>query len=105
MSLSPAMRVNRVEDDTGSHIEPPLDELWDNHDKLRWNLAVTLTDGGIPYDRLTIEPGHYTVGGVPQESYVIMGPGRVVTTGNYYASWTLINGIGLGLALAPEVIP
>lgn len=94
------MRVERVEDDRGSHIEPPLNELWTNEAKLRWRLAVVLNDLGLPQDLATIEAGHFTVGSVPQESYVLVLPGRSFTTGGFYDAWRLITAVEIGHHLA-----
>jgi hypothetical protein len=41
------MSVTRVRTDTGSHIEPELDETWDEVTKLRWNAAVVAHDTGL----------------------------------------------------------
>ena len=48
MSDGKPMKVRRVTDEYGgSHIEPPLDPTWSDHDALRWNAGVMLADTGI----------------------------------------------------------
>jgi hypothetical protein len=94
------MCVERVRDENGSHIEPPLNELWTNHAQLRWHLAVVLYDLGLPPDLVSIEPGHLTVGGFPQESYVLALPGRFITTGGFHDAWRLITALEIGYWLA-----
>lgn len=39
-------QVHRVEDETGSHIEPPLDETWPDLWKLRWKAAIVSREIG-----------------------------------------------------------
>jgi len=97
------MHVSRVRDERGSHIEPSLNDLWTNLEKLRWSLAVVLHDFGFPADLMTVEPAHMTVDGVPVESYVLTMPGRVVTAGGYYEAWRTINALEIGVWLARKV--
>jgi hypothetical protein len=40
-------KVARVEDDSGTHIEPPLDQSWSEIQKLQWAAAVAELDSGL----------------------------------------------------------
>lgn len=41
------MIVSRVHTDGGSHIEPPLNQAWDDYTKLQWHAAVVAHDTGL----------------------------------------------------------
>lgn len=93
--------VQRVHTDSGSHIEPPLDPEWTDLNKLRWNLAVTLHDAGLPADTLGVEQGHLTVGGQRVwDDYHLTYRHGTYAGGGYHAMWSTINGVGIGLRLA-----
>lgn len=41
------MKVVRVTEKSGNHIEPPLDSRWPEHVKLEWLAALVATDTGL----------------------------------------------------------
>jgi hypothetical protein len=100
-----APTVQRVRTDHGSHIEPPLDQTWDKLTKLRWHLAVTLHDGGLPPDAVQIVEGDFRINGRRVESYDLMAPGWTASAGDFHDAWSRINGIADGLRLARRAAP
>ena len=53
--------VRRIETDTGSHVEPPIDQAWSELEQLRWKAAVTEVDGGVPVRVWEMGRGRYSV--------------------------------------------
>ncbi|GGU62711.1 hypothetical protein [Streptomyces lavendofoliae] len=51
------MNVARVQTESGSRIEPPLDPDWDEHTKLLWKAAVVALDAGL---QVTVTDGGYS---------------------------------------------
>jgi hypothetical protein len=99
--------VRRVHEEAGSHIEPPLDDGWSDLDKLRWHLAVALHDARLPEHLASVEPGHVTRNGVPIAGLYNIRYRSVAGrtngswgAGDFRSTWSLINGIGLGFAIA-----
>ena len=92
-----AMSVERIHTERGSHIEPPLEQDWDNLTKLRWRLAVVLHDAGLPDDAMRVEPADYRINGVPQEAYGVIGAGGISGAIGYHSTWTFLNGVSYGL--------
>jgi hypothetical protein len=92
------MVVTRVHDDTGSSIEPPLDEAWDDLTQLRWHAAVVAHDTGL---RVTVNPGgeQRKVGeewvAVPGTYGISVGRTSAAAF-NYAAAWTYLNGVSTG---------
>lgn len=89
------MNVTRVQDATGDHIEPPLDEAWDDFTKLRWHAEVTALDSGLKVhvedgalrdDNDNLVPGWYgvTVGRTGSAAF------------DFRSAWTYLNGVGTG---------
>jgi hypothetical protein len=90
--------VVRVRTDTGSHVEPPLDQSWDDLTALRWHAAVTEYDTGVRirvYDgqcstkrrgRWVVQHGVYsfTIGGTGCGGYP------------FGTAWAYLNGVGIG---------
>ena len=89
------MDVTRIEDATGSHIEPPLDETWDDLTKLTWHAAVITHDTGIP-----IHVGYYGGRYGIQVGDARSGGSHSLGGRSYDSAWTLIVGIHLGAQAA-----
>jgi hypothetical protein len=96
--VSDPVVVRRVRDECGSHIEPDFDESWDRLTKLRWNLAVTLLDAGLPPDAAEV----YAVRTVGGERYGLRRAGWSMGTFDYYTCWRNCVALGWGARLARE---
>lgn len=83
------MIVRRIETDTGSHIEPAMDDEWTLQQKLEWWAAATELDTGLP---IKIGPGRAWHGDVelPDMFTVIIGNSSTVL--HYLDAWTYLNG-------------
>jgi hypothetical protein len=93
--------VRRIVTEHGSHIEPPLGEDWTEWDKLRWKLAVTLLDAGLPPDAAEVYPADYRVDGVIQRSmWDLRWLGSSLGAVDYAGMWNLMIGIKIGAELA-----
>jgi hypothetical protein len=94
--MSEPMHVVRVQDDTGTHIEPALDQTWDEVTKLRWHAAVVAHDTGL---RIELHPhlgedGHYQYGVNIGE---IDGGGlSSFNVGAYLDAWYALTHISIG---------
>lgn len=92
--------VTRVHTDSGSHIEPPLAEEWDDFTKLRWYTAVVSHDTGLP---ITIHEGglltrHQDGNMYPVPGTYSIGVGRSISAGfDYHAAWAWLNGFSVGV--------
>jgi hypothetical protein len=95
--------VVRVQDPTGDHIEPPLDEGWDAFTKLRWKAAVTAHDTGLTVD---VEEGALRDdSGNPVPGWYGIGVGRSGAAAfDFHSAWTYLNGVSAG-AQDPRVRP
>jgi hypothetical protein len=97
--MTEEMRVVRVETETGSHIEPPLDQDWDDLTKLRWHAAVVTYDTGIPIE---VYDGRYSVKRfgkwrpVPGV-YGFSVPGCSGGAMSYQSMWSWLNGFSSGV--------
>jgi hypothetical protein len=49
------MRVERIEVEHGSRVEPPFDHTWDDFTKLQWQAAVVEYDTGLS---VSVEPAN-----------------------------------------------
>lgn len=99
------MNVRRVENASGSHIEPPLDDSWDDLRKLCWHLAVTLHDAGLPQSGMVVRL--LTGGTEPLDDfpmYQLGIPGYSVGPLSYTAMWDVINGVEFGVRAAREAM-
>jgi hypothetical protein len=103
------LTVRRVQDEHGSHIEPPLGQSWDNSTKLEWHAAVVALDTGLDIE---IGPGALRVmrRGIwhaePDTYSVNIMAGGGTTTScsalNYHEAWIYLNGVRAGVwATAP----
>lgn len=93
-----AMRVMRVEEENGSHIEPKLEQCWGRLKKLEWHAGVMTIDGGIP---ISVGRSDYStrIGGVwiPNPGYFDVSVGNSSTGPfDFDAAWTFIAGVGTG---------
>jgi hypothetical protein len=86
------MSVTRIHTDSGSHVEPPLDEDWPNLDKLRWLAALAAHDGGMD-TRLVVTLNDWDV---KRESFSITYDIGLTSPYSYTDAWTLLNGIAIG---------
>lgn len=91
-------RVKRITEKTDdgirSYIEPRLEELWSDYDKLIWRAAVLLEDTELP---ITIAESEYSVNGVRKFGYYNIYADSV-TLGplDFHSAWDVIEGIELG---------
>ncbi|MFE9124997.1 hypothetical protein ACFYOF_06175 [Streptomyces sp. NPDC007148] len=96
--------VTRVHTDTGSHIEPELDEAWDEETKLRWHAAVVAHDTG-----LTIEVHPHTESASRTQYGINIGSIREggqtsLAARPYYAAWNALTHISIGAEAARRAI-
>ncbi|MBI0293317.1 hypothetical protein JBE04_02080 [Streptomyces sp. PRKS01-29] len=88
----PELTVTRTHDATGSHIEPPLDQSWDEPTKLAWHAAVIAHDTGI-----TVQVHHHS-----NDRYGICigdmsAGGQTIVGGHTYQSaWEFVGAVGIG---------
>lgn len=68
LQVLPPLDVRRITTPSGSHVEPPLEQGWDEATKLRWLAGVVLADTGIQVNVVT---------GCCTESHDDFGPQRV----------------------------
>lgn len=88
------MNVTRIKTPTGSHIEPPLDQDWDDHTKLTWHAAVISHDTGI---RIAVHPGMYTVDDQPKPGYYNLVVGSSSSGPHtFHSAWAYLNGVCAG---------
>jgi hypothetical protein len=97
------VNVTRVEDATGTHIEPPLDQTWDEETKLRWQAAVVAHDTGLT---IGLHPHHPTHG---RTQYGITigeinkGGQTSLSMRPYYDAWDALTHISIGAKAALAV--
>lgn len=91
------MRITRVRDANGSHIEPELDESWDEIRKLQWNAAVVSHDTGLT---ITVHPCE----DLPGPTLYGLGIGDPYKGGmtcfaarSYANAWTFLTAVGAGV--------
>lgn len=86
--------VRRVEHESGSHVEPALDEAWPDLWKLRWHAAVVASTTGL---RIQIDDADVKLNGVPLAGrYNIRCGSSTASVGSYRDAWTQLNGIETG---------
>lgn len=91
--------VERVHEDHGSRIEPPLDHDWHPIDRVRWKAAVVMMDSGLD---IRVSPGRVKLNGVPlRGSYEVRVRGALpgytsVLNLSYESAWTYLQGIEIG---------
>jgi hypothetical protein len=88
--------VTRVHTDTGSHLEPPLEQGWDEAARLAWRAAVSSHDTGVSVqvDADTLEEQR----GARRKWHIVPGMYNL-TIGPasygpmpYGSAWTFLNG-------------
>lgn len=94
------MKVERVETETGSRIEPPLDQRWDDLTKLQWKAAVVGLDCGVTpvIEKCDTHVGVTGIWIPVRGRYMVLLPGRTSTTGNFYDTWSFLNGFEAGVS-------
>lgn len=91
---SAPLEVRRVEDETGTHIEPPLGD-WPDIDRIRWNAGVLLVDHGVEIHTTEISPGLFAFHGVYPH-----GVAWGVSARPFGDAWTFLNGCATGAAMS-----
>lgn len=88
------MNVRRVQDDRGSHIEPPINEEWDDLTTLRWLAGVVHADTGLD---IRVNSGGLIVDGVPQDDCfnIVLGSSSASAFA-FDSAWTYISGVSAG---------
>jgi hypothetical protein len=94
--------VRRVHVDNGSsHIEPPLNDLWDDLAKLQWHAAVVSHDTGLHIE-VTSSDSRERVDGewrrIPGMYCIQVGPGSAAPFA-FRDAWTYLNGVSCGAGL------
>lgn len=89
------MKVQRIQTETGSHIDPPLQEWWGNEAQLEWKAAVASVDTGLP---VSIRYGEYRRGRfkVPGIKYCVVVGYSGTSPKTFSDAWTYINGVVAG---------
>lgn len=80
------MRVERIENEHGSHIIPALNNRWTEAEQLEWKAAVIEHDTGVSVQVIPMG------GGV---SYGVT-VGAVSTTLDFLDAWVYLTGVGVG---------
>lgn len=104
------MTVTRVHTATGSHIDPPLDQDWDDLMKLRWQAAVVTADTGLA---VRVSPAHLQYRATRWSPWRIQSGVYDVHVGSsscgamrYAEAWSYLNGVAAGAnAAAPRPGP
>jgi hypothetical protein len=86
LRVDPAV-VERVEDNHGSHIEPPLDQQWSDAEKLAWHAGVELVDSGLRAVLTLWSDGTWSINAGP----ISMHNGMT-----FYDAWNAITMMGIG---------
>lgn len=95
------MNVTRIATPTGSHIEPPLDQSWDNLTKLHWQAAVVMEDTGHAVD-IEVDEADYSTRilgiWVRNRGYydIVSGTGESGPH-DFRSAWTYLNGLRAGI--------
>jgi ABC-type Fe3+ transport system substrate-binding protein len=96
----PEMR--RVSSDSGSYVDPPLNQRWDDLTKLRWHASVVRVDNGSEID-IDVSVAAYSVGRIRQRGYYTINTrGSAHGPCTYHAAWSYISGIDCGLRTAQD---
>lgn len=85
------MLVRRIEDECGSHIEPPFQADWPEKTKLRWWAEVAALDTGGPVPTV-----RYSTGSPPGGFDIQFASSSTVGPLGYDQAWTLLNGYVIG---------
>ncbi|MFF3998538.1 hypothetical protein ACFYX8_35180 [Streptomyces cyaneofuscatus] len=88
------MIVTRVHETGGSHIEPPLDQAWDDLTKLTWKAAVVTLDTGLD---IAATEAEYFSNGVRQQGFYNIAVGSSSTGPlDFRSTWDYLNGVSTG---------
>lgn len=92
------MIVTRVDEASGSHIEPPLDQAWDNLTKLTWKAAVVTLDTGLG---INVKEANYSTNGVRNNGFynTIVGHSSMGPL-DFRSTWDYLNGVSTGATQA-----
>lgn len=82
--------VARVDDRSGSFVEPPLDQNWTQLEKLRWHLAVNELDYDIRWTVTELSPGMFAL------STSSPGGSSGVAAQPFRQAWDFITALGFG---------
>lgn len=87
--------VTRVHTGQGSHIEPPLDQDWDEATKLAWQAAVVAHDTGL---RIRVHDEAFVTsnGDAVPGTYSINVGLSSCSALPYRKAWTYLNGVSTG---------
>lgn len=85
--------VRRVATNSGSHIEPGLDNKWPDIDQLRWKAAVVAWDS----DTIHVEHADLRWNGIPVKGYYSIQFGAsAIGPVSFKEAWSMMSGIGIG---------
>lgn len=87
--------VARVGDAHGSHIEPPLDEDWDDLTKLQWQAAVVSADTGLDIEVIEF-PTNFCI----HIRSTTGGTLASISSQGLRDTWTYLSGIASGASAA-----
>ncbi|MCX4605493.1 hypothetical protein OG402_34050 [Streptomyces anulatus] len=92
------MIVTQVHEASGSHIEPPLDQAWDELTKLTWKAAVVTLDTGLD---VAITEAHYFTNGVRNQGFynAVVGHSSIGPL-NFRSTWDYLSGVSTGATQA-----
>ncbi|AXH49050.1 hypothetical protein SEA_ECLIPTUS_98 [Gordonia phage Ecliptus] len=103
MTTYEPMTVTRVRDDSGSHIEPPLDPAWSELDQLRWKAGVVIVDAGVPL-RITLnDHARLSRNGVDVPGIYGLQLGHTSSARGFHDMWDYLNGLRAGAVEALRV--
>lgn len=90
--------VRRVQDNGGSHIEPPFNEKWDDLIALRWQAAVVEVDTGL---RVRVSGGGHEVKRRGRwvsvsDSYSLQVGACSVGSFDFKSAWSFLSGVSVG---------
>lgn len=89
------MKVQRIQTETGSYIDPPCQKWWSDETKLEWDAAVASVDTGLP---ISIHYGEYRRGGfkVPGVKYCVRVGYSSTSPKTFSDAWVYISGVVVG---------
>jgi hypothetical protein len=87
--------VARIETGDGSHIEPPLDQSWDEATKLAWHAAAVAADTGL---RIHVhDEAASNADGREIPGWYALSIGHTGCSAmDYGTAWTYLNGVVTG---------
>lgn len=97
------MKVQRVQTEHGSHIEPWFDETWSLLEQLQWHAAVVEADTGLV---VSISQGGLRVNGVEVVDYYSWSGGSAGGgLGGFNQAWAWLNGVSRGYEMTKAQLP